>query len=148
MSELLDVVELVEEWSDRTNKILKQQMKRLKVGDKGDGAKALFFSLRSNVYAKFGDKVQMDLSFLEHGRFRDMGAGSGKNGKIESMATNLGIATKKKSNRKPAKWYSKPFYGRLNALMGVVSGNIQEAVVETLKELEYGPQKAKKAKVK
>ncbi|RNI27674.1 hypothetical protein EFA69_16275 [Rufibacter immobilis] len=151
MSQLIDVFELVEEWADRTDRILKEQMKRLKVGEKGGGDKELFFSLRSNVYAKYGDKVQMDLSFIEHGRFRDMGAGSGKKAKIETMAGNLALATasaRKRKGRKPAKWYSKPFYGRLNALLGVVSGEVQEVIIETLKEVATGPQQAPKTRRK
>ncbi len=140
MSQLIEVLELVQAWADRNNKILRSEMRKLKVGEKGKGDKELFFSLRNNVYANAGDTIQMDLSFMTHGRFRDMGAGS--KSKIESQASNREIAlnpTGKSKGRTPAKWYSKPFYGRLNALMGIVSGQIQETIVETIKQVEVGP---------
>ncbi|MGV3588609.1 MAG: hypothetical protein ACO1OF_16505 [Adhaeribacter sp.] len=137
MSAYQEVLALVEDWASRNDQILKAEIKRLKVGEKGGGQQELFFSVKSRVYAKMGTKIGMDLSFLTYGRFRDMGAG--RKAKFESQATNRQFATRSKG-RKPAKWYSKPFYGRLHALMGIVSANLQETTIQTIKEISSGPQ--------
>jgi hypothetical protein len=90
----------------------------------------LYNSLRSKVYQIAGESIGADLSFLLRGRFVDMGAGRLK---IESTNSNRDIL----ASRKPKKWYSRTFFGRLHALNGMVGANISEqaikAVIEPLK---------------
>jgi hypothetical protein len=82
--------------------------------------------------------IEANFSFLKEGRFVDMGAGRGS--KIESQKGNREIITgKARKTRKPKKWYSRPFYGRLYALQGVMGANISEqaisAVLDPLKAI-------------
>jgi hypothetical protein len=129
-----DVLDFTRSWANRTDQILKDQLREKKIGVTKD----LFQSLRHKVYQKAGDQIGADFSFLTYGRFRDMGAGSGsKASVIEQIRTNGDIIQQKSKGRKPARWYSRPFYGRIHALMGAVGYAISEqavrAVVDELK---------------
>jgi hypothetical protein len=126
-----EVQEFVSRWADRTDDVLLMMLRRYEVGI----TDALYNSVRSRVYQSAGDKLGYDLSFLLRGRFRDMnvGRGRGKNtsAKIETTAGNRAIIQnrrKKKSDR----WYSRPFYGRLNALEGALGFALMEQAINSV----------------
>lgn len=125
-----EVQSYVASWAQKTDEILLMTLKRLNVGHNED----LFRSLRSKVYRLAGDTVGYDLTFLLHGRFRDMnvGRGRGKSSslKIENTASNRQIVRKR--GVKPAKWFSKPFYGRLNALQGAIGYSLMEQSIQSI----------------
>lgn len=126
MADIKQIEQLATDWAKRTDDILLKQLKRHKVGV----TEELYQSVRSRVYAAASEKFGIDLSFLLRGRFRDMGAGRGA--KVESQKSNGEIIRSKSKGRTPAKWYSKPFYGRLNALQGVVSANLVEQSIKSI----------------
>ena len=136
---------LVQDWAKRTDTAERQEYRRLGIGDTG----ALFPTVATNVQAQ-GAKVVASHSFLTYGRFVDMGAGPGREGdrgaptiaravaKLENRDANRALVATNRSQakkvRRPKKFYSVIFYGRLNALMGVVSGQMQETAISLVKE--------------
>lgn len=120
----------VTSWADRTDDILLTTMKRLGIGVTDE----LYNSVRSKVYTMAGDMVGYELTFLLHGRFRDMGVGRGRSkgisSKIESTSSNRRIIQGKGS--KPAKWFARPFYGRLNALEGALGFALMEQAISSI----------------
>ena len=154
-SGVAEVYALVAEWERRTVQILRGKLKELNIGMNEE----LFPSVLGKTYELAAAEVGMDLSFLTHGRFRDMGVGRGSGpeardlsiggiiAKVESQDTNGQLLNRKrgkggrfvkvakeKKGRTPAKWYSRAFYGRLNALMGAVSSKMVEKAVQSVKE--------------
>ena len=118
---------MVQEWAARTDQILHAQLKAMGIGISDE----LFNSLRNRVYQQAGATIGYDLSFLMRGRYRDMGAGRRR--KIESIHSNGDIIRgQKKGGRRPKKWYSRAFYGRLSALNGVVSARIAEQAISAI----------------
>lgn len=129
---LQEYIELAEDWAHRTENLLLSEIKRLNIGVTDE----LYNSLSSKVVQEASGMVNINLTFLLKGRYVDMGAGRGyAKGKIETTRTNRERVTV----RKPKKWYSKPFYGRLNALMGVTGAKLSEqavaSVIEPLKAI-------------
>lgn len=129
-----EVKAFVDQWADRTDELLLQMLRRYNVGVTED----LYNSVRSKVYERSSALIGYDLTFLLHGRFRDMSAGRGrgkdKSLKLESSTTNREIIRSRgRSKIKPAKWYSKPFYGRLNMLQGVLGIKAMEQSIRTVK---------------
>jgi hypothetical protein len=115
---------LVSDWTKRTETLLKSQIKKLNIGVTDE----LYESIKGKVIEKGMDMIQSDFSFLQEGRFVDMGVGRGR--KIESQKGNGEIISGiNKGARKPKKWYSKTFFGRLYALQGVMGANISEQAV-------------------
>lgn len=130
---------LVSDWAKRNDIRLKSEIKRLNIGVSDE----LYSSVKSKVVEKALSLIEYNLSFNEYGRFRDMGAGRKK---IESQQGNGDLiqkkyfyGNKKQELRKPKKWYSKTFYGRLYALQGVLGASISEqaisAVLDPLKSI-------------
>jgi hypothetical protein len=98
----------------------------------------LYQSVRHRVYQRSSALIGYDLSFLLRGRYRDMGAGRGRGKdlavKLESSTTNREIIQGRgRSKIKPAKWYSKPFYGRLNMLQGVIGMKTMEQSIQIVR---------------
>lgn len=117
-------LDLADEWAKRTDALLHANLKKLNIGITDE----LYSSLQHQVYQKGADIVGIDISFLLRGRFVDMGAGAGyKKGAFEGIQSN-----REKLTRKPKKWYSKTFYGRLNALMGVTGASVSETAVQAI----------------
>jgi hypothetical protein len=125
-SSFSEVFQVVQEWATRTDQILLQQMKAMGIGITDE----LFASVRNRVYQQAGAQIGYDLSFLMRGRYRDMGAGRRR--KIESIQSNGDIIRGQKKGRKPKKWYSRAFYGRLSALNGVVSAKLSEQAIAAI----------------
>ncbi|WBL42406.1 hypothetical protein PBT90_20360 [Algoriphagus halophytocola] len=129
-----EIQSYVQSWADRTDQVLLQMMKRLGVGI----TEELFKSVQSRVYAQASAMIGYDLSFLTYGRFRDMNVGRGRGKdlslKFESTTTNREIIQGKNRKRsKVAKWYSRPFYGRLNALEGAIGIQMMEQSIRAVK---------------
>lgn len=73
---------------------------------------ALLRSLSYKVFqASGGNSGSVFLSFLDYGRWVDMGAGRAS--KIESGATNAAILSNAGKKRKPNKWYAKTVWPNL-----------------------------------
>jgi hypothetical protein len=111
-------------WVKGTFDILIQNIDDLDVKDSEDLRK----SLNSRVVEIGRGYLQGEFSFEEHGRFQDMGAGRKR--LSESTVDRKG---RKLKVRKPKKWYSRPFYGRINDLQGVMGYELMESAVETIK---------------
>lgn len=109
-------------WLDNTVKILEQERAKLKVEDK----KGLKDSLRGKVIQMAANELGGQIYFLTRGRFVDMGAGRKKS------ITRFGEDPKKM--RKPKKWYSRPFYGRLNDLQGALGIRLMEQGIEAIRK--------------
>jgi hypothetical protein len=127
MSDYARALFLTSDWAKRTEVILKDQIKKQGIGVT-DG---LYNSIRSKVFEKADMMIEAQFNFLREGRFVDMGAGRGK---IESQEGNKALLTggKATGGRKAKKWYSRPFYGRLYALNGVIGAAISEQVVKSI----------------
>lgn len=129
-----EVQTFVQQWADQTDQVLQQMLRRYDVGITED----LYKSIRHRVYLQAGELIGYDLSFLLHGRFRDMSAGRGRGKdlalRLESSSSNREIIRSRGRKRiKPAKWYSRPFYGRLNMLQGVIGMQIMEQAIRSVK---------------
>lgn len=153
-SAVAEVYALVADWARRNDKILQAQITKLGIGVHEE----LYPSVVSKAYELAAGEVGMDLSFLTHGRFRDMGVGRGtKPGardlsiaaaitKVESQDTNGRVIRRQRGaggrfkkgpqqpkGRKPAKWYSRAFFGRLNALQGALSAKTCEKAIAAVR---------------
>jgi hypothetical protein len=149
-SAVQEVYALVADWARRNDRILRDQIKKMGIGVHEE----LYPSVVSKTYELAAAEVGMDLSFLTHGRFRDMGVGRGtrpgardltiggiiaavesrdRNGQLIRRQRGKGgrfvKAEEKRKPRKPAKWYSRAFYGRLTALSGAISGKMVEKAI-------------------
>lgn len=111
---LQDTFRYVEDYHTKTGEIIQKEAKRLKVGAKGDGNYSLQLSVSTTVRQQ-GNLIIGETSFRTYGRFRDMGTGSGG-----------------RESRKPAKFYSPPYFGRLTALQGVVNLQMAELAGEII----------------
>jgi hypothetical protein len=111
--------EITARWLARTGQVLIGQMERLKVED----TEALKAGLSTRLSERGSGIIAAELSFLTRGRFVDMGAG---------RPTSLGTA----GRRKPKKWYSPAFYGRLNDLQGALGIQMSEETMAALKKIE------------
>jgi hypothetical protein len=114
MSEIHD---LMSQWSSRTRDILEGNLVRMNIGI----SNKLSQSLREETTTS-GDMVKSSLSMLARGRFRDMGAGSGSR------------ANSKK--RKPKKWYSRAYYGRLSSLYGAIGYKMSQDTMSALRNIK------------
>ena len=121
-SNFSEALNLVNRWADLTDQVLLTQLELKGVGITQD----LRQSIKEKVFERAGDIIQYDLSFMSRGRFRDMGAGRER--KIESIESNRGIL----KARKPAPWFSRPFYGRLNALQGAIGYQVMEQAINAV----------------
>lgn len=126
-----EVQRFVASWADKTDQILLEMLRRHEVGV----TEELYNSVRSKVYQMAGDMLGYELHFLLRGRFRDMGVGRGRGksiaSKVETTATNREII-QGRTRRKAAKWYARPFYGRLNALEGAIGIAMMEQAVNSV----------------
>lgn len=134
----LEVKAYVSQWADYTDRLLLQMLRRYDVGV----TEELYQSVRSKVYERSSALIGYDLTFLLRGRYRDMGAGRGRGknalpAKLESSTTNREII-RSRGKLKPAKWYSKPFYGRLNMLQGVIGMKLMEETIQVVKKPQKG----------
>jgi hypothetical protein len=111
---------IVQRWLKRTEEVLALEIERKRVKD----TRALKQSVSTN-FSEEGYMLRAQILFLTHGRFVDMGAG--RRAKVQAL-----------SKRKPKKWYSPAFYGRLNMLQGALGLQMMEETMSALKEIEDG----------
>lgn len=126
----LQTLKLLTDWTRRTEYILRLEKKRWEVGETG----SLDRSLDTRVIRLAESMLESQLEFLVRGRFVDMGAGRAR--KIESRGTNADlIRSKSKSKpRKPKRWYSRAYYGRINDLQGVLGYQLMESAIQSVKD--------------
>ena len=78
-----------------------------------------------------GTTIIGELTMLVRGRFVDMGVGRGHSTKgstrgIFDLASGRG-------GRKPKRWYSRTWYGRLHSLHGAIGYKMMEQAIDTIK---------------
>ena len=122
----LPLLKLLTDWTRRTELVLRLQKKRLGVDDTNELDKSLSGKVRQQADAM----LESELAFLVRGRMVDMGAGRAR--KIESRATNAELLTAK--TRKPKKWYSRAYYGRINDLQGIIGYQLMESAIRAVKD--------------
>lgn len=110
-------------WLSKTVEILEEERVRLKVQD----SKKLKKSLRQTVINVAADVLGGEIHFLTRGRFVDMGAGRKR--KAAQLRTRKRI-----KKRKPKKWYSPAFYGRLNDLQGALGVQLMEKSLQAIRD--------------
>ncbi|SDK34223.1 hypothetical protein SAMN05421823_102504 [Catalinimonas alkaloidigena] len=124
MANFHENLQLVEDWAHRTDQLLHDSLRRRNIGV----SEALYASLFMQVTARAGGMIGVDLSFLLRGRFVDIGAGRAR--KLHSQ--NHYRQAYGKTGRRPKKWYSRPFYGRLHALNNVLMAEITEEALDSI----------------
>ena len=124
----LPLLKLLTDWTARTELVLRLQKKRLGVDDTNELDKSLSGRVRQQADAM----LESELAFLVRGRMVDMGAGRAR--KIESRDTNAQLIQGKSNTRKPKKWYSRAFYGRINDLQGIIGFQLMESAIRAVKD--------------
>lgn len=116
------------DWAKITDQLIRAELIKNKVGI----TDALINSLKYRIIkASSGDDGKYLLSFLQYGRFRDMGVGRGV--KIESIKGNAGIL-KAGKKRKKVRFYSKVVYKRVyGALIGRLVAGYREQIIKDAK---------------
>ncbi len=109
---------IVNRWLKRTQEVLLLELERKNVKD----TQALKRSIQTRM-SEEGPFIRAEIAFLTRGRFVDMGAG--RKAKVQAL-----------SKRKPKKWYSPAFYGRLNMLQGALGLQMMEEAVSAIKDIE------------
>jgi hypothetical protein len=122
-SETLDILT---RWTERTNFLLRRQREVLGVNNDGPLSKSQKYKVR-----QLSDSMlESQTEFLVRGRFVDMGAGR-RSTKIETRDGNGRLL--KGKVRRPKKWYSKTFWGRLNDLQGALGYRLMEDAINSVK---------------
>lgn len=122
-------VELAD-WAIMVERRLKQTLLNKEINATGDLLRSLSYQ---TFVAGGGNSGRFQLSFLEYGRFVDMGAG--KRSKLETINGN----TRALKGRKPQKWYTKKVYDMVfGNLLDRLYNNYAASVTYTLKQLENG----------
>jgi hypothetical protein len=123
----LDILNLVQKWTVRTDKVLRLARRKYRVNNTGALEKSADYSVKKESE----DLLITEIEFLQRGRFVDMGVG-GRSKKIESREGNAQLLRVKK--RRPKKWYSKTYWGRINDLQGVLGFKLMESAIQYVKE--------------
>lgn len=124
----LETLQVFTQWMRRTELIFHREISRLRIGDTKD----LDQSIEHDVKQRSQAMLEGAFEFLIRGRFVDMGAGRGAR-KLETREGNRQLLTKGKG-RRPKKWYSRAFWGRLNDLQGVLGYRMMESAIDSVKE--------------
>lgn len=124
----LETLDTLTSWMKRTQVIFHREITRLKIGETNQLDK----SIEQEVRQKSEAMLEGSFEFLMRGRFVDMGAGRGAR-KLETREGNRQLLQKGKG-RRPKKWYSRAFWGRLNDLQGVLGYRMMEAAIDSVKD--------------
>lgn len=133
MTDAGDVEVLFNQWLKKTVAYHRVAISRLKVQD----TEALDRSIRSELRRLGTGYLQGTISFLEHGRFQDMGSGRGYSFGQKTSRGQYDMDEPRKGRiqgRKPKKWYGKVLYGRLNDLQGAIGYQLMEQAIDTVKK--------------
>jgi hypothetical protein len=128
-----EVYQLVERWLNKTVMYHHEAIDKLKVKDTA----ALRRSVRAELSKLADGYLEGKLFFDEHGRFVDMGSGRGYSFGKKTNRGRFDMEVGRKSRmreRKPRKWYSKVFYGRLNDLQGALGYKLMEQAISSVKD--------------
>ena len=120
------VKELLKNWTARTAQLFKSNQTKYNIGK----TSSLLNSIQGRTQQTQEDQLTASFQFLETGRFVDMGVGKGTKF-AEASLNKRGSYTK---GRVPKKWYSRTFYGRLNALQGAIGFSFMEQSISSIKE--------------
>lgn len=121
MSNLTENIAFVERWADYTSQLLSRKRKQLKIYVEGELDNSFGHRITTS-----GSTIKVEFYFLSRGRYVDMGAG-----RKPKISGRYQEGTEAPKGRKPKKWYSKPFYGRLNSLNEALSAKVAEEVLNT-----------------
>lgn len=117
-------------WAQAIEQELKKKLVQKGVEHTGDLIRSLSYKVFS---AAGGNSGGFSISFVDYGRFVDMGAGRAR------LNQTVSSTTKKLKERKPVKWYAKTAYGMIyGPFLGALYRNYSEQIIYTLKELENG----------
>lgn len=119
-----ETLDILTRWTERTNFLMRRQREVLGVNNDGPLSKSQKYRVRQLSNAV----LESETEFLVRGRFVDMGAGR-RSSKIETREGNA----QKLKVRRPKKWYSKTFWGRLNDLQGVLGYRLMEDAINSVK---------------
>ena len=124
----LETLDTLTSWMKRTELIFHREITRLRIGE----TTQLDKSIDQEVKQKSQTMLEGAFEFLMRGRFVDMGAGRGAR-KLETREGNRQLLQKGKG-RRPKKWYSRAFWGRLNDLQGIMGYRMMEAAIDSVKD--------------
>jgi hypothetical protein len=124
----LETLDTLTEWMKRTEVIFHREITRLRIGETSQ----LDQSIEQEVKTNSETMLQGAFEFLMRGRFVDMGAGKGAR-KLETREGNRQLLQRGKG-RRPKKWYSRAFWGRLNDLQGIMGYRMMEAAIDSVKD--------------
>lgn len=124
----LETLQVLTDWFRRTEYVLDREIVRWKLQDTTE----LQRSLRQQVKQRSAEMLEGELEFLVRGRFQDMGAGRGsRRSGFETRDGNRELLSP--SKRKPKRWYSRTFWGRINDLQGVLGYRMMESAIDSVK---------------
>lgn len=130
MSRVQEIEAFLRNWQEKTKAILLRELKKQGVGV----TDALYRELHHEMEKKAEGYFNLALIMLRRGRFVDMGVGRGV--PIERVKAHRDRSRGAKRKRRPKKWYSKAFYGRLNDLQGAIGFKMMEEANEIVKSVE------------
>lgn len=132
MAELdTEIAQIVREWAEVTELTLKDRIRRLGIGRKSNSTE-LLNSVRHRVYVAAANVIGVDFMFLQEGRYIDMGVGRGY---PLSGPTSRHVREGGRPRRWPRRWYSRPFYGRVNKLLEIISVQVTESIISEFAEI-------------
>ena len=120
-----------DQWLRRTVDIMEGRIRDIDIGESDE----LRNSLKTSIKRLAQGYLEGEITFLERGRFVDMGSGRGYSFGRSTRGDHDLQEGRHKKGRKPKKWYGKVFYGRLNDLQGAVGLKLMDAVTESFSAL-------------
>lgn len=96
--------------------------------------KDLIGSIRAQVDSARGTRLEGSIAQLVRGRFRDMGERKIKADRKGLTTNRRKLTDMKRRQKKHKSWYSRTFYGRLNALLGILGMTVANEALEITKE--------------
>jgi len=94
----------------------------------------LLDSLAYNVEKRNGDYV-LSLSFVDHGRFVEIGYFKSKKMRREATLDGKGSKQLRRKGQKDTRFYAKNVYGSINRLLGRMSSEYSDAEIARLKTI-------------
>lgn len=122
------VYSLFRRWLDKTEGLLIQQLSKKKIGVTHELRKQMHKDLR----ARGMGYLEGEISMLTRGRYVDMGVGRGHS--LSGSSRGSFDLDSGRKGRKPKKWYSRTFYGRLHDLYGAIGYELAEQTLSSIKQ--------------
>jgi len=110
--------EIVREWANIVVDRWRKRLRKLRIGVSDD----LYDSFQLAIHQlSLGEVDRVDFSFLQYGRFRDMGVGKGTPlGMVKENAIALN-RTRAAVGRRPGKWYTKTLRAETRTLSDLLA---------------------------